>query len=276
MEGNSSCPLIPQRECPDTNTVRTACATVTTLVMAVALASPAPARLLTAESNSSTMTALSGATRAADSAGAVARQRVARLAGRARVRLPDREDTASGTSGRPFAPSRPGAGLAPAGGTVVLRAGRYHESVDGDQAGHDPELPRRRGLAGRQQPGQRLGQGRDDAGARRLDHAFDHSPTYTQGATRLHSARLAVRQPRPPDGRPPRPGLDRRACSSSRSPRAPGRRRHVLPRRGDLAALRRHDPTGKEVRASTLAAGPARRGRRASCIRGIGVRRYAP
>ena len=58
-------------------------------------------------------------------------------------------DSAAGTVARPVRTIARALVLAPAGGTVVLRGGTYHETVAISQEGHHPELPEGSRLDGR-------------------------------------------------------------------------------------------------------------------------------
>ena len=144
----------------------------------------------------------------------------------------------------------------------------------GRQAADDPVLPRRGVWLDGSGAVTRLGRPRRRLARGRLDREFDASPTYTR-ARRTARRRLGVRQPRLPDGSPPRSGLDRRCRAAA----------------GGLA--RRRSSAGTffvDTRATGCTSAPTRRARpcgpatcpkalsvrgAGSVVRGIGMRRYA-
>jgi hypothetical protein len=189
---------------------------------------------------------------------------------------PSGSDAGPGTEAAPWRTIAQAVAAAPNGGTVVIREGSYTENVT---------VPREKRLTLQAAPreavwldGSRVTSGwvpdGDDWRLNGWTAQFDHSPTYTPGA---------------PDGRSPGWGFVNSAYPMAAYPdmvfvdgeplRQVGSRAAVVPGtfyvddRGDRLYLGT-DPTGRTVRASTLAVGLTIRGA-GSVVRGIGIQRYA-
>ena len=124
-------------------------------------------------------------------------------------------DANSGVVGSPLRTLARALSKAPSGGTVILRGGTYHESVDLDAAGDDSELSGRSRLARRLGRGSRL----DRVGLPLGPHGLD------EGVRQLHG----VEHPEGPHGRPEPAGRRPRSGVRERRTTAAGR----LGRRSD-------------------------------------------
>jgi hypothetical protein len=189
---------------------------------------------------------------------------------------PSGGDGAAGTQSAPWRTLGKAVAGAPAGGTIVLRAGTYHESVT---------IPTGKKLTVQAYPGEAvwLDGSRDvtgwasDGSAWRADGwtaQFDHSPTYTKGAPDNTTANWSfVNASYPMAAYPDQVWIDGNAQ------RQVGSRNAVVPGTFfvDTANHRLYlgtNPSGHAVRASDLSAGLDIWGG-GSVVRGIGVQRYA-
>ncbi|WP_299038926.1 right-handed parallel beta-helix repeat-containing protein [uncultured Pseudokineococcus sp.] len=216
--------------------------------------------------------------RAADSAGTTVGSTRYPVPAQAVVVSPTGSDSAAGTAAAPFRTVTKAVAAAPAGATVVLRAGSYHESV---------VLPRGKKLVVQSWPGEEVWfEGSSvvtgwEAGSRGWvkqgwTTEFDASPTYTWGATEAGAASgwRFVNPNHPMAAHPDQvwvDGVAQRQVGSLAEVVA-GSFFH------DRAADRLHlgtDPRGRTVRVSDLQQSINVRSA-GSVLRGFGVRRYAP
>jgi hypothetical protein len=215
--------------------------------------------------------------RATDSAGSVAvgSARYAVPAGASFV-SPSGDDGAAGSQSAPWRTLGKAVAAAPAGSTIVMRGGTYHESVT---------IPTGKKLTVQAYPGEAvwLDGSRDvtgwasDGSAWRADGwtaQFDHSPTYTKGAPDNTAANWSfVNASYPMAAYPDQVWIDGTAQ------RQVGSRNAVVAGTFfvDTANHRLYlgtNPSGHAVRASDLSAGLNIWGG-GSVVRGIGVQRYA-
>ena len=189
---------------------------------------------------------------------------------------PSGDDGADGSQSGPWRTLGKAVAATPSGGTVVMRAGTYHESVT---------IPTGKKLTVQSYPGEAvwLDGSRDvsswatDGSAWRADGwtaQFDHSPTYTKGAPDNTSANWSfVNATYPMAAYPDQVWIDGTAQ------RQVGSRNAVVPGTfyvdtGNDRLYLGTNPAGHAVRASDLSAGLAVWGG-GSVVRGIGIQRYA-
>ena len=122
---------------------------------------------------------------------------------------PGGSDTNAGTISAPLRTITKATSVTPAGGTIVLRAGAYHETLT---------MPGHKALTIQNYPGEAAWMDGSSAVTGWVKSGsvwvksgwtpeFDSSPTYTRGAPDGTAVGLAVHQPRLPDGRPSRHGV---------------------------------------------------------------------
>lgn len=222
------------------------------------------------------VTADSGTTRTADSAGSrMPGETAYAVPAGAVVASPKGNDGAKGTLAAPVRTIGRALALAPVGGTVVLRAGNYHESVVSTKTVTLQSYPHEAvwldgtvGVTGWVKDGTTW---RHDKWTTR----FDASPGFSKGATDGTSSGWRWINPSYPMASHPdqvfRSGVQQRQVAS-RSKVVAGT--FFL----DESTSRLYigsDPTGRSLRATNLARAIDVRGE-GTVIRGIGVRRYAP
>jgi parallel beta helix pectate lyase-like protein/uncharacterized protein DUF1565 len=189
---------------------------------------------------------------------------------------PSGSDAAAGTSAAPVRTLARAIALAPSSGTVVLRAGTYPERIvltkrvtiqnaPGEEVWLDGSTP----VTGWVKDGARW---RKDGWTTR----FDHSPTYTQGAPDSTAPGWQFVNPTlaPMAAHPDQVWVAGARQSQKKTLGEVGAGSFYL----DEATSKLYlgsDPTGKEVRASTLAQALSVRAP-GVVVRGIGIRRYAP
>ncbi|TFV86606.1 right-handed parallel beta-helix repeat-containing protein [Blastococcus sp. CT_GayMR16] len=189
---------------------------------------------------------------------------------------PSGNDSASGSASAPWRTLARAVAAAPAGSTVVLRGGTYHESVT---------VPTGKRLTIQAYPREAvwLDGSRDVTGwaadgsawrANGWTAEFDHSPTYTKGAPDGTAANWGfINAAYPMASYPDQLWIDGAAQRQvgSRNAVVPGT--FFVDTAGDRLYLGTN-PSGRNVRASDLSIGLTVRGA-GSVVRGIGVQRYA-
>jgi trimeric autotransporter adhesin len=192
------------------------------------------------------------------------------------VVAPDGSDSAAGTVSAPLRTVAQAIDSAPAEGTIVLRAGTYHESVT---------VPATKTLTIQAYPHEAVwfdgsspvSGWKSDAGDWYHDGwsaQFDSSPTYTAGAAVSSNTAFQFVDPKYPMAAHPD-----QLWIGGAAQRQVGSRAEVTPGTffADYAAHRLYlgsDPSGQQVRATDLAEAITIRSG-GSVLRGIGVRRYA-
>jgi hypothetical protein len=189
---------------------------------------------------------------------------------------PSGNDSGSGSASAPWRTLGRAVAAAPAGATVVLRQGTYHESVT---------VPTGKRLTIQAYPGEAvwLDGSRDVTGwaadgaawrANGWTAEFDHSPTYTKGAPDNTAANWSfVNSAYPMAAYPDQVWIDGTAQRQVGSRSAVVAGTFFVDTAGDRLYLGTN-PAGRTVRASALSVGLTVRGA-GSVIRGIGVQRYA-
>ncbi len=191
----------------------------------------------------------------------------------ARVVSPSGSDFASGSVQSPWRTLKHALAAVPSGGTVVLRHGRYHESVSTSKRVTVQAYPHEAvWLDGASSV---TGWSRDGEDWRRdgWTYEFDSSASYTRGAGDGTGSWRWVNPAHPMAAHPDQVWLAGRELRqvSSRAAVAPGT--FFVDEPGDRLYVG-SDPSGVLVEASTLGTAIALRGPD-SVLRGIGVRRYA-
>ena len=185
-------------------------------------------------------------------------------------------DSAPGSSAAPVRTLARAVALAPASGTVVLRAGSYQEYLVVTKAVTIQNAPGEEVWLDGSSPVTRLGQGRDAVAARRLDHAVRPQPHLHAWRPDSTNADWQFVNPgtAPMAAHPDQVWIDgARRHRRSRWPRsAPG---GFYLDEATSTLYVGSDPTGKEVRASVLQQALSVRAP-GVVLRGIGIRRYAP
>ncbi|MBP2417708.1 right-handed parallel beta-helix repeat-containing protein [Microlunatus capsulatus] len=187
-------------------------------------------------------------------------------------------DAAAGGDGSaqaPFTRIQDAVDRAPAGGTVVVRAGSYHESV---------VLPIERTVNLQAYPGEPVWldgssvlkgwQRRGDVWEVRWTKTFDSSPTYTRGAPERDEPGWRFVNPAHPMAAHPEQVWVRGRPQTQVRTRAQVVEGTFFVDAGRERLVLGTDPAGATVRASTLSKGLTVVGR-GDTVRGIGVRRYA-
>ncbi|MBA3801672.1 MAG: right-handed parallel beta-helix repeat-containing protein [Acidimicrobiia bacterium] len=188
---------------------------------------------------------------------------------------PGGNDASAGTSAAPVRTLARGVALAPSGGTVVLHAGRYRETVTIGKTVTIQNAPGEAAWLDGSAPV--TGWVRTATGWRKdgWTTRFDHSPTYTKGAPDGPAPYWQFVSPSyPMAAHPDQVWIDGVALKQVGSLSQLGAGKFFL----DESMSRLHigsDPTGRTVEASTLSKALSVRAG-GTVIRGIGIRRYAP
>ena len=189
---------------------------------------------------------------------------------------PSGNDAASGAVGSPVRTVARAVALAPSGGTVVLRAGRYHETVtiQGKALTVQSYPNEAAWLDGSESV---TGWVQDGSAWRRdgWTTRFDHSPTYTRGAPDSSTPNWAfVNTSYPMASYPDQVFVDGVALQQVKSRNQVTAGTFYLNEATSQLFIG-SDPRGHAVDASTLVKAMSVRGQ-GTVLRGIGIRRYAP
>ncbi|MFZ1286356.1 MAG: right-handed parallel beta-helix repeat-containing protein [Candidatus Phosphoribacter sp.] len=192
------------------------------------------------------------------------------------IAAPNGNDASPGTLAAPVRSLNRALALAPAGGTVVLRAGVYHESVTISRAVTVQSYPNEAvWLDGSSAVGGWVADGtrwRNDGWTQR----FDHSPTYTQGApdSTVPYWQFVNTATYPMAAHPDQVFIDGTALTQVKSLSLVTAGKFFLDESSSKLYIGTN-PSGRAVAASTLIKAFSVRAA-STVIRGIGVRRYSP